>query len=33
MIDFLEDAFLYSIAVLYFCVIAFALGMVVGYLI
>jgi hypothetical protein len=33
MNDFLEDAFLYSIATLYFCVVGFALGMVVGYLI
>jgi len=33
MINILEDALLYSVATLYICVIAFTLGMIVGYFI
>ena len=29
--DFLDDALLYSIGMLYVCVVAFAIGMIIGY--
>jgi len=31
--DFLEDALLFSMAILYFCIVGFALAMIIGYLI
>jgi len=31
--DFLEDAFLFSIGTLYFCIVGFALAFIIGYLI
>lgn len=32
MKDFLDDALLYSISMLYICIVAFAIGMIIGYL-
>jgi hypothetical protein len=29
--DFLEDAFLFSIGTLYFCIVGFALAFIIGY--
>ena len=31
--DFLDNAFLFSVATLYFCVIGFAIAFIIGYLI
>ncbi len=31
--DFLEDAFLFSIGTLYFCIVGFALAFIIGYFI
>ena len=33
MNDFLDDAFLFSIGTLYFCIVGFALAFIIGYLV